>query len=239
MNTLNIVKLCKAFGDLTALNDVTLEFQAGETNVLLGPNGAGKTTLVKIVLGLLRPSEGIINYNQQKLSAPYSVEEKRLFFYLPDEPIVMDYLTGCENLKYIGALYRADLDREALHTILNEFDLLRAKDRLVKDYSRGMKQRLCLSYLRVYSPEIIILDEPTVGLDILGIQRLCGLVADFKSEGRMIIVCTHDINFGKQVADRILFLKRGSIIDIIGDKESIDSIDKAIASYYDGEEEWK
>ena len=203
--------ITKTFGSKTALDKVSVHLEAGKVNVILGPNGAGKTTLISILLGLCQQDSGMVRLNGEPISLPYTRETRRRFLYLSDTPVVMDYLTGYENLCYLNNIYGDRRTPDELREILGEFGLDQARDRLVKGYSRGMKQRLCLSTVRLFDPEIMILDEPTIGLDIIGIRDLAATVTRLKKEGKIILIATHDLSFCRQVADEVILLKDGRI----------------------------
>jgi len=112
----------------------------------------------------------------------------------------------------MSEIYENKIDSKYLLSVLHEFDLLKDKDKLVKDYSRGMRQRLSLCFLRIYSPEILILDEPTMGLDIVSVKYLKNVLLSLKSEGKTILITTHDIHFCKQIAYKIIVINNGVII---------------------------
>jgi len=206
---LQVENLQKVYGEKGVLKGLHLEVNSGEVVFLLGPNGAGKTTTIKILTGLLQKDDGDVRLDDTEISMPYEDDLKRKFFYLPDEPVCMEYLTGLENLAYMHEIYGISYTEEKLQGILTEFSLGEAARQLVKEYSRGMKQRLCLSYIKVYQPEILLLDEPTNGVDIMGIQMLVDLLKKIKEQNRIVLISSHDVDFCEQLADRIVVIDQG------------------------------
>lgn len=209
---LNVEKVTKYIDKKLILNNIDFSLSENEINFLIGPNGAGKTTFINILLGLLNKDKGKIYLNGEEINIPYTKNIKKKFAYIPDEPILLDWLTGYENLVYMSEIYNNKINLKNFFNILSEFDLLKHKDKLVKDYSRGMKQRLSICCLKIYSPEILILDEPTIGLDILSIQYLKNMLLNLKNEGKTILITTHDINFCQQLADKITVINNGTIV---------------------------
>ena len=209
---LEIRDLTKRFAERTALSGVSLEMDGGSVTTLLGPNGSGKTTLIKSILGLLKPDAGTIAVDGIPGQIPYPTVLRRKFLYIPDDPIIVEYLTGLENLEYMCALYGAELDRRQLKSILEKYGLAEAENKLAKDYSRGMRQKLCLSYMELYSPEILILDEPTNGLDVLAIRQTETMLRSLAAEGKIVLVATHDMSFCKGVSDRVAVIRQGELV---------------------------
>lgn len=210
--TFQAIGLSKSYGDNKALNHVSLVLQPGTVTTLLGPNGSGKTTFIKTILGLQQKDSGTILMNEQECEMPYPKSVKRRFLYIPDDPMVMDYLTGKENLEYMCGLFQSSLTGKDIDNILRKYGLYESKDKLAKNYSRGMKQKLCLSYMEIYSPEILILDEPTNGLDVLAIHQLEEFLKELSSQGMTVLIATHDMSFCKTVSDHIAAISKGELI---------------------------
>lgn len=199
-------------GSKQILNSITFTIESGKISTLLGPNGSGKTTTIKTILGLIKANSGKIVINEAEVKCPYNVETKRRFLYIPDEPILIDYLTGYENLRYFAALYEAFFDKKSVDNCLQKYKLLQDKDTLVKNYSRGMKQKLCLSLIQIYNPEIIILDEPTNGLDVISITSTIDLLKTLANEGKTILIATHDVSFCTRLTNNLIFISSGNIV---------------------------
>ena len=211
--SLEIRSLTKRYGEQTALDSVSLALEGGAVTTLLGPNGSGKTTLIKSILGLLRPDGGELLCGGEPCRIPYPSRLRRRFLYIPDDPIVSEYLTGRENLEYLAALYGAEASPARLEEILAKYGLAEASGKLAKDYSRGMRQRLCLSSMELYAPEVLILDEPTNGLDVLAIRQLALLLRELAEAGKLVLVATHDMTFAKFVSHRVAVIRRGEVIE--------------------------
>jgi len=231
MGEIVVRNIYKTF-DKLVLDDVSHSFTENKVTVILGPNGAGKTTLMHIMLGLLKFDSGSVIFNGKNLTIPYKKEERVKFMYIPDNPFVNDFLTGYENLEYIASLYKY---KGNIDDILKTVDLFDSKDLLVKDYSRGMKQRLCLSCIYMFNPEVLMLDEPTIGLDVFGILDLSKYLRELLLKQNLtIIVSTHDMSFCKQIADEIVILNEGKIFstsklnDLLNEYDSIEDALKEV-----------
>lgn len=209
MNLLYLDNIYKAYDEKDVLNGLNLDINKGEIVFLVGPNGAGKTTLVKIILGLSRPDEGTVLLNSKELRVPFSNTDKLCLGYVPDEPIFIEYLTGLENLKYYCKLYKKNSSNEHLLSIMKAYDIYSSADKFVKDYSRGMRQKLSLCFIDIIHPELIIMDEPTIGLDIISIDYLREHITKLKEKGHSLLITTHDMAFCQGIADNIYILNNG------------------------------
>ena len=209
--SLEICDLSKRFGAQTALDGFSLQLHGGSVAALLGPNGSGKTTLIRSILGLLQADGGEIRLDGKGCIIPYPTDLRRRFLYIPDDPIAVEYLTGLENLEYMATLYGVAADRARLEAILAKYGLAEAAGKLAKDYSRGMRQKLCLSYMELYAPDVLILDEPTNGLDVLAVRQLAGFLREQAAAGKLVLVATHDMSFCSLAADRIAVIRRGEL----------------------------
>lgn len=194
------------FADFLALNDVSFEVQRGQTMALLGHNGAGKSTLIKILLGLLKPCDGeVIVLGQQLQHSGQRADLK--IGYLPENVSFYDKLTGKEILSYFAAL--KGVSKARVSQLIEEFGLEYAQDRALKTYSKGMKQRLGFAQAILAEPELLLLDEPTVGLDPVASQFLYGKIAELKLQGCGVIVCTHELSLIENNIDIALILAKG------------------------------
>jgi ABC-2 type transport system ATP-binding protein len=168
---IRIKNLCKKFGSLTAVNDLSLEVSPGEIFGFLGPNGAGKTTTLKIMAGVLAPTSGDVEILGFSVLGEPS-QTKALTGYIPDRPYLYDKLTGLEFLHFVGGLYGLlpkETDQE-IEERLNLFDLWDWRNELIESYSHGMKQRLIICSALIHHPRVLIVDEPMVGLDPKGVR---------------------------------------------------------------------
>ena len=209
-----VTGLSKFYGSKRALHDVSLEFEKGTITTLLGPNGSGKTTFIKTLLGLQSKDSGKIIIDEEECVLPYPKDIKRKFLYIPDDPMAVEYLSGKENLEYMCGLFQSSLSADDIDAILKKYGLYDSKDKLTKNYSRGMKQKLCLSYMEIYSPDILILDEPTNGLDVLAIHQLETFLKELSADGMTILIATHDMSFCKAVSDNIAAINNGELLQI-------------------------
>ena len=213
MSTLSVKKLNKFIEEKHILKDFDMEISKGTIHALLGPNGAGKTSLLKVILGISKTDSGEVLFMGESLSIPYSKEIRRKIGYVPDDPILTNYLTGLENLSYMNHIYGNCRNEDELLEILKDNGIEHAKDVLVKDYSKGMKQRLSLAVLDLYNPALIIMDEPSIGLDILGVNDLKRKLIEYRNQGSTILLTTHDIHFCQEIADNVSLINEGRNID--------------------------
>ncbi len=199
-----------------ALRGVSFRVKYGEVVGLLGPNGAGKTTTVKILSTLLLPDEGEAYVAGYDVVREANEVRKRIGILLSVEKGFYAKLTGKENLEYFGALY--GIPRKILSDRINylmkllELDRLGAVDRLFEEYSLGMKARLGLARALLKDPPILLLDEPTLGLDPPSARKIRGLVKDLAREGKAILYTTHNMFEAEIVCDRILLINKGVIV---------------------------
>lgn len=200
------------FGDFVAVDRVTLTVRRGEIFGLLGPNGAGKTTTVGMCTGLLRPTSGSVQITGIDLSVN-AMAAKRVLGYVPDEPFLYDKLTAREFVTFMGRLYDVTDDLKArVDRLLTYFDLLDASDDLIGGYSHGMKQKTALSGALIHEPQLLFLDEPTVGLDPRSARLLKDTLQSLASQGRSVVLCTHILEIAEAICDRVAILDHGKVI---------------------------
>lgn len=209
---LQINKLTKNFGEFTAVNDISLELSEGEIYGFLGPNGAGKTTTIKMLAGLLQPSNGTIAICGKNL-ADHPKFCKNSTGYIPDRPYLYEKLTGSEYLGFINSLYNVagpDPLKEASH-YLDLFDLVEWKDRLIEGYSHGMRQKLIMTSIFMLNQPLIVVDEPMVGLDPKSGRIVKELVKNKAKSGIGIFLSTHSMEIAEELCDRIGIIVQGTI----------------------------
>jgi ABC-2 type transport system ATP-binding protein len=210
---LEAINLRKSFGTLVAVDDVSLRIAKGETVGLLGPNGAGKTTTVSMLCGLTTPDRGTVGIDGRTLSGDTD-PGKRKIGLVPQDLALYDELSARDNLRFFGALYGlagADLER-ALTSVLATVGLAeRAKDR-VKVFSGGMKRRLNLAAGLLHDPDILLLDEPTVGVDPQSRNAIFDNLEALKSRGKALLYTTHYMEEAQRLADRIVIMDHGKVI---------------------------
>ena len=208
---IKVSKVSKWFGGLTALSDVTLEVEPGQTLALLGPNGAGKTTLLRIVAGLAKPSSGSARAGSEDLSeSPESL--RRQLGVLSHQTMLYEDLTARENLSFYGKLYGLDdLEMQVSSGLIAVGLNDRADDR-VRTYSRGMKQRLAIARATIHDPEYLLFDEPFTGLDVTGRDILTERICSFREQGRTAILVTHYLHQALDLGDRFVMLAKGRVV---------------------------
>ncbi len=202
--------LSKQFGEVTAVKSVNLRVQKGEVFGFLGPNGAGKTTTIGMVLGLIHPSEGSISLFGEPV-APNRNAVLRNVGALIGAPALIPYLSARENLRLVAQLH-SNVDNGRIEETLTLIGLTEAADRKIKGFSTGMKQRLGLGAALLHRPALIILDEPTNGLDPAGMREVRTLIRKLADEGITIFLSSHLLHEVEQVCDRIAVIRKGEIV---------------------------
>jgi Cu-processing system ATP-binding protein len=195
------------FGKLPALQGVDLAVSAGEALVLAGPNGAGKSTLLRVLLGLVRPDAGrlLVDGIERKVDN----DLKRSVGYLPEAVAFAENLTARQVMSFFASA--RGVPRARVAEVLERVGLARAAGRAVRGYSRGMRQRLGLAVAVLSRPELLILDEPTGGLDQEGLSVLWSVVAEWRREGRMVLLASHELALLERRVDRICLLRAGAV----------------------------
>jgi ABC-2 type transport system ATP-binding protein len=205
--------LTKLYGTFVAVDRVTLHVPGGQLFGLLGPNGAGKTTTFRMIAGILRPTAGRIWLGGDDLLAHPMVAKARLGF-IPDRPFVYEKLTGGEFLRFVAGLYGHDgaAVEQRIDRLLDVFELTTWKDELVESYSHGMRQKLIISSALVHRPELIVVDEPMVGLDPRSARLLKDIFRQFVERGGTVLMSTHTLEVAEAMCDRIGIIQSGRIV---------------------------
>jgi len=214
----------KRFGLKKSIDGLDLDVCPGEFISLFGQNGAGKTTLLKLLSGLLGASSG-------KIEARAGILDRSRIGYISHQVMLYPELTGYENLALFAELHNLPDPRGAAHRMIRRINLEPDAGRFVRDYSRGMMQRLSLGRALINDPELLLLDEPYTGLDRQGAKFLSGLLRGAYREGKTVIMATHDLEQGYEMADRLVALYRGRVfLDA-----SVEDLDfSEFTSLYDG-----
>jgi ABC-2 type transport system ATP-binding protein len=224
--------LTKRFGDFTAVSSLNLDVPAGELFCFLGPNGAGKTTTIKMLTGLLRPTAGsarVAGYDVQR----FPVEAKARLGYIPDHPLLYERLTGWESLRFVAGLYGLDAGwEERGRELLEVFELGGAGQLLVHQYSHGMRQRLSFVTTFLHEPQVVVVDEPWVGLDPRNIRRVKDFLRRKTREGLTVLMSTHTLTLAEEMADRVGILHRGQLLHV-GTVEQVKALAEAPGSLED------
>lgn len=209
---IRLEKLTKKYGDFTALREIDLEVPRGVLYGLLGPNGAGKTTALRIIAGILQPTSG------RALVGGYDIQDaperaKSRLGFIPDRPFIYEKLTGAEFLRFVAGLYGengAEVDRR-IDELLNVWELSVWRDELLEAYSHGMRQKLIISSALIHLPEVIVVDEPLVGLDPKAARLLKDIFRGFVDRGGTILMSTHTLEVAEALCDRIAIIQDGEI----------------------------
>jgi ABC-2 type transport system ATP-binding protein len=210
---IRLTNLTKRYGSFTAVDGIDLEVPSGELFGFLGPNGAGKTTTLRMIAGILKPTSGVVEIGGDDLERKPRKAKTRMGF-IPDRPFVYDKLTGAEFLRFVAALYGQEgpaIERR-MDELLKLFDLAPWKDELTESYSHGMRQKLIISSALIHQPEVIVVDEPMVGLDPKSARLLKDLFKEFTARGGTILMSTHTLEVAEDMCDRIGIIQGGKIV---------------------------
>jgi ABC-2 type transport system ATP-binding protein len=211
---IRIENLTKNYGDLTALDSLSLEIPEGEFFAFLGPNAAGKTTTIKLLTGLLRPTSGTAYICGHNIEREY-IKAKSLISYIPDFPFLYDKLTGREFLDFVVQLYpeHGGPEQAALRDeLLHQFGLEAQQHHLIENYSHGMRQKVVFAAALLHKPRVMIIDEPMVGLDPHSVRIVKDILKTRSKEGVTIFLSTHTLSVAEELADRIGIIDRGRLI---------------------------
>jgi len=210
---IQIHNLTKRFGDTVAVNNLNLRVEPGEIFGFIGPNGAGKTTTIRIIGGILAPTEGDVTVAGISM-ADDPVRAKKEIGFIPDRPYLYEKLTGMEFMKFTAALY--DVDEANLlpkaKSLLEQFSLWNWSSELIEAYSHGMKQRLIIAAALLHDPRVLIVDEPMVGLDPAGIKLVKTILRTLADQGTTVFMSTHTLSIAEDICDRIGIIHRGNLI---------------------------
>ena len=208
-------RLSKKYEDVWGVRHLDLEIRAGELFAFLGPNGAGKTTTIKLLVGLLRPTEGnafIGGYNIQC----QPVEAKALIGYIPDHPYLYEKLSARDFFHFVGDLFQIDraTQERKKQEFFDLFGLTPVQDKLIENYSHGMRQKLVISASLLHDPKVVIVDEPMVGLDPQSARKVKDLFRAETRKGHTVFLSTHTLSVAEELADRIGIVHKGKLIFI-------------------------
>jgi ABC-2 type transport system ATP-binding protein len=210
---IELKNISKKYGDILAVNGLDLNISKGEIFGFIGPNGAGKTTTINIMGGILSPTSGSVKICNIRMEA-HPEKTKGKIGFIPDRPHLYEKLTGMEYLKFTADLYGVEQDAfyDKANAQLEMFSLMDWSNDLIESYSHGMKQRLVMAAALLHDPEVIIVDEPMVGLDPAGIKMVKDLFRTLAGKGVTIFMSTHTLTVAEDVCDRIGIIHKGSLI---------------------------
>ena len=213
--------LVKKFGDLTAVNDISLTIGRGEFFAMLGPNAAGKTTTIKLLAGLIKPNSGgarICGFDVQ--TEP--LEARRRLAYVPDFPFLYDKLTAWEFFRFIGQMFRLDAARieKNARELVDRFHLAEFAGRPLEGLSHGTRQRIAIVSALLHDPEVFVIDEPMVGLDPQHARVVKDVLKERSLAGMTVLLSTHQLSIAEEMADRIGIINGGKLI-AVGTREQL------------------
>lgn len=210
--TLEVSHLRKCYSGFAAVDDVSFTIRSGEILGYVGPNGAGKSTTVKMIIGLVEPSDGRILFDGRSIREDLAGFQSRLG-YVPEEPNVYPFLSGREYLQLVGRL--RGMPRRILEPKIDEFlqifSLWDDRDSAVSEYSKGMRQKILLSAALLHNPQLLILDEPLSGLDVNTMIAIRELLHRLAAAGRTILYCSHELDIMEKICSRAAILRNGRI----------------------------
>jgi ABC-type multidrug transport system ATPase subunit len=208
-----IDRVTKSYGGKIALTDVSLSIPTGQICGLLGPNGAGKTTLFRLIMGILKATQGTLSVDGLDAFED-RVAVKRLVGFLPDEPVFYSYLTGREVLELSAGMHGLDVKSTMLRLVplIKQLDMAMAMHQYAEDYSRGMKKKLGLMLALLHQPRLLILDEPTNGLDVESTRLFYDLMHEQAAAGTTIVFSTHLMDHVTKLCTHAAILREGSVI---------------------------
>jgi ABC-2 type transport system ATP-binding protein len=208
-------QLAKSYGELAAVSELELSIDKGEVFGFLGPNGAGKTTTIRMMMGILVPTSGRVFIDGLDCQSD-RVEVKRRVGYLPDNPIFYDYLRGREILTFVGEMHgqsRGDAEANAAR-LLGDFALEDAAEEFAVNYSTGMKKKLGLACALIHDPSVLILDEPTNGLDPRASREVQDRLRDASGRGKTIFLSTHLLDMAERLCSRVGIIHKGDLVAV-------------------------
>ena len=211
--SIRIENVTKCYGHLRAVDGVTLRVEEGEVLAFLGPNGAGKTTTMKMLTGLLHPDAGeIVICGHSMGSDPERA--KAMMAYVPDQPFLYDKLSAREFLQFVGEMYGMDvaLIEQRSRQYIQRLQISDYADQLAESFSHGMKQRVALAAALMHDPQVLVVDEPMVGLDPRSVRTVKELFRERADSGRTVLMSTHTLDVAESIADRIAIINHGRII---------------------------
>ncbi len=214
VRTIDLTKIYRTFWGkmyVRALNTVNLEVYEGEIFALLGPNGSGKTTTMKLLLGIMFPTDGRIEVFGK---SPRSVEIKKDVGFMPEESYLYRFLNADETLRFYANLMGMDkpAKKKRIDQVLEMVGLTEARKRRTREYSKGMSRRIGMAQVLLKDPKLVILDEPTIGLDPMGAREMKDVILELKERGKTVILSSHLLADVQDICDRIAILHRGNLI---------------------------
>ncbi len=222
----------KSFDGMYAVRNLSITVGSGEIFGLVGPNGAGKTTTIKMMTGLLSPDEGDIIIGRYNITEE-PINAKSILGYVPDKSFLYEKLTAREFLTFISSIYSIEKS-EALtrmEKLLDLFGIKDIEDELIESFSQGMRQRLLFASALIHNPEVLLIDEPFMGLDPFGIRMLTGVITELSTKGVTIFLATHSLHIAEELCHRVGFINKGSLI-AVKNSDEIKSIEGGLEGLF-------
>jgi len=218
---IELIHLVKRFGDLTAVNDITLTVPRGEFFAVLGPNAAGKTTTMKMLAGLIKPTSGSARVAGYDLQTD-PIEARKRLAYVPDFPFLYEKLTPWEFLRFISQIFGISEERlrQAAKELVDRFGLLEFMNKPIEGLSHGTKQRIAIVSALLHDPEVFVIDEPMVGLDPHHARVVKDVMKERSLKGMTVFVSTHQLSVAEEMADRIGVIHQGRLV-AVGTREEL------------------
>lgn len=220
-----IKNLSKHYGKTRAVDALSFNIESGEVCVVLGANGAGKSTTIQSIVGILRYDGEIL---LDGLSTK-DVESKRHIAYVPEIPALFDMLTVKEHILYMAKAYGVDVQDEQVSALMERFDLTDKADKFGDELSKGMMQKVSICCALIVDPDLLVLDEPMVGLDPKAIKELRSVILELKQRGKTVFLSTHMLEMVEELWDRVIMMKQGKLV---GDYVRSDYSDKNLDEIY-------
>ncbi|MCP5115496.1 MAG: ABC transporter ATP-binding protein [bacterium] len=226
---IEVKDLRKVFGAKAAVDGLNLSVPAGSFFGFLGPNGAGKTTTIRMLMGLAPPTSGSI----KMLGLPMperAIEVKAQIGLVPDESLLFDHLTGPEFLEFVGRMYKLGrpLARDRARELLELFELADSRDKLIADYSKGMRKRLTMAAALIHRPKLFLMDEPFEGVDAVGARLMKELLLDLVRGGATVFLTSHVLEVVERLCDRVAIIHEGRLVmetDMSSLKEGVETLE--------------
>ncbi len=226
---IEVKDLRKVFGAKAAVDGLNLSVPAGSFFGFLGPNGAGKTTTIRMLMGLAPPTSGSI----KMLDLPMperAIEVKAQIGLVPDESLLFDHLTGPEFLEFVGRMYKLGrpLARDRARELLELFELADSRDKLIADYSKGMRKRLTMAAALIHRPKLFLMDEPFEGVDAVGARLMKELLLDLVRGGATVFLTSHVLEVVERLCDRVAIIHEGRLVmetDMSSLKEGVETLE--------------
>lgn len=214
--------LGKSFDGKWAVKGLDLKVNKGEVFGLLGPNAAGKTTTIRMMTGLLRPTEGKILIGEYDI-VKEPTKAKSIFGYVPDKAFLYEKLKGREFLKFVASIHGIEKFTaiKKIDELVGIFGIKEIEEELIESYSQGMRQRLLFMSALIHNPQVLLIDEPFVGLDPFGVMMLKDMIKKLRSDGVTIFLATHSLHIAEELCERVGLISKGSLVSMKNKKEII------------------